>query len=79
MDVDTVLRESQEMTGPLGAVAFVVLQAIAAGGASAAEVDTTRDLLFRCCTALTDEQSNVLAEFVHQRLKDRPDAGLWYG
>jgi hypothetical protein len=78
MNVEDVLSESMEMDGPLGAVAFVVLKALAEAGASQAESDTARKLLFKCLAALSDEQCNVLAEVAHRRLAARPASGRWY-
>jgi len=78
MDIDDVLRESLEMEGPLGAVAFVVLKALAETGASPTERREARRLLFKHFAALSDEQSNVLAEVAHRRLAVRPASGRWY-
>lgn len=78
MNVDEVFSESMDMDGPLGAVAFTVLKALAEAGASQTESDLVRKLLFKHFAALSDEQSNVLAEVAHRRLAARPASGRWY-
>ena len=78
MNVDDVLSESMGMDGPLGAVAFVVLKALAEAGAPHTESEEVRKLLFKHFAALSDEQSNVLAEVAHRRLAARPASGRWY-
>lgn len=78
MNVDDVLSESMGMEGPLGAVAFIVLKALAETGASQTESEAARKLLFKHFAALSDEQSNVLAEVAHRRLAARPPSGRWY-
>jgi hypothetical protein len=78
VNVDNVLSESMEMDGPLGAVAFIVLKALAEAGASQTESEAARKLLFKYFAALSDDQSNVLAEVARRRLAARPASGRWY-
>ena len=78
MDGDDILNESMEMDGPLGAVSFVTLKALTEAGATEAEVQITRELLFKYFAALSDEQCNVLSEVAHRRLAARPASGRWY-
>ncbi len=78
MNVEEVLSESLAMEGPLGAVAFIVLKALAETDASEIESEAASRLLFKHFAALSDDQCNALAEVLHRRLIDRPASGRWY-
>ena len=78
LDVDETLEESQSMSGPLGAVAFVVLKALSAAGASSEVSERVRADVFEHFAKLEDADCNALAEVAHRRLKDRPSSGNWY-
>jgi hypothetical protein len=79
LTLETVEKDSLAMQGGLGAIAFAVLKGLETGGAAAADVQRTRELLLEHFARLSDEDCNVLCEVVANRLAaDREPDGRWY-
>lgn len=81
LDYHSMLKEAEEMAGPLGATVFVVRKALEAGGASDGELDDFGHLASKCFSALSDEDCNTLCDVLYRRLQEarslKPD-GRWY-
>ena len=73
MELEQTLEESRQMRGPLGAIAFVVLRGLKAGGAEPAEIAQVDALLTRCFPNLSAAECDVLVEVVDTRLAE----GSW--
>ena len=76
---ENVLDESRSLAGGLGALAYVILEGLRQGGASAEAVGNVNDLLFEAFSKLSDVDCNTLCQVAEARLAaDKHPEGRWY-
>ncbi len=81
-DDQTMLERARAFEGPLGAVAFVVLEGLRGAGADRADLEVVFGLVRGAFEKLDDDQCNQLADVLWQRLledRDRLGDAPWYG
>jgi hypothetical protein len=78
LDPQAVMKESLSMPGALGAIAYVVLKGLAAGGADDAVVGSVRVLMQEHFEQLSDGDCNVLCDVAYARLRRDAQKGKWY-
>ncbi len=78
LDLQPLLEESLSMPGALGAVAYVVLKGLEAGGAEAKVVASVKVLMQEHFVRLSDADCNALCDIVFARLTQESENGPWY-
>lgn len=79
--VDVLTRESQSLQGPMGAVAWGVLEMFRRGGMEPARIDTIHAEMKKYFTVPSNEECNSILKVIEERLKsEKQDASQdqWY-
>ena len=78
LDAESLLKESEALPGALGAIAYVVLKGLHAGGADPKVVASVRLLMQQHFEKLSDADCNALCDALYERLRKDAAAGRWY-
>ncbi len=77
MDFDETLAASRSRAGDLGAAAYVVITAIAAGGATESTVEQVRAIVDTWLPRVDDETAAVLSKVLEARLDETEKRGAF--
>ncbi len=78
LELQQLLKESLGMPGALGAIAYVVLKGLQAGGAEPKVIASMRVLMQEHFQQMSDNDCNILCDVVYARLKQDAEKGPWY-
>lgn len=78
MDFEATLEDSRQFKGALGAVAYVVIEGLRAGGVDADTVDSVLAALRSGLKGLSDADCDVLVHVLERRLEEVRQGGMLY-
>lgn len=78
MDFEETLEDSRQFKGALGAVAYVVLRGLRAGGVAEAQVDAVLEAMRAGLKGLSDTDCDTLVHVLERRLDEVRQGGMLY-
>jgi hypothetical protein len=78
-EFEKLLEDSKELQGPMGAVAFAVLEMFRRGGLEPDYIQALHEQMKFYFVTPSNDECNVILKVVEKRLKDeRQPNGAWY-